>query len=507
MKNLLLFLTIGFLTIGCANYAYADVDRVDQVDSARDGSIVALAIRTQEEFSNAINGSLSSWYVENTLTGNILQFNRVCESAEGLVLSITGALDEADTYFSDNTWKAVFWHGDRCINTRTDFVTGAGIAGLQTRISEYFLYTDATNFRASPGATKQNAITTGAGLLAAMNLGLSNTYFVEQPSTGAILRLERVCGAIVHVTGSANDGTQDLIVGQDGSVSGITWYNGRCGNSHSLWISSDLQSQIAGYLNWTQAVNFGNAVRRAIYPHDGSTPAKAVETYAEFEAVKGNDTIYIKDTTTGDIIAFRSVCNANGGYVYDVQGANRVDTVFDFRADWVAGISNWHRGEGTKCWGGYDYSSSANGTSGLQARIQAYLNHTEATNYSHLDRDGSRPSKAVRTYAQFEAAQANNIIYAENVDTGDIIAFQKVCQGINSHVNTYDVVGAGQGEDLRSLFNFDADSVAAVYSQAQYGITHCDTHYQYHQQVFRDAGLQARIQVYIQHTNADNFGR
>ncbi|PVZ68762.1 hypothetical protein [Pelagibaculum spongiae] len=482
------------------------VDPVDPVDPVRDGSIVALAIRTQEEFSNAINGSLSSWYVENTLTGNILQFNRVCESAEGLVLSITGALDEADTYFSDNTWKAVFWHGDRCINTRTDFVTGAGIAGLQARISEYFLYTDATNFGITrDGSTPALAIRTHRELVANVP-AVGQSRYVENTTTGDIIQMNAFCGGFtgltpINVTGAAQDGSADYYVATlTGEWGTASWHQGRCSDAfdivgHAGRENTGFQNVINAYIQNTTATNFRDGY---VPVRNGSTVALAIRTQEEFSnAINGSlSSWYVENTLTGNILQFNRVCESAEGLVLSITGAlDEADTYFSSNT-WKAVF--WH---GDRCINTRTDFVAGAGIAGLQARISEYFLYTDATNFG-ITRDGSTPALAIRTHREFVAnlLAVGQSRYVENTTTGDIIQMNAFCGGFTGST-LINVTGAAQDGSADNYVNIRT----GFWGAASWLRGRCSDSFKAHQTGRENAGFQSVINAYIQYTTATNF--
>ncbi|PVZ71823.1 hypothetical protein [Pelagibaculum spongiae] len=97
----------------------------------------------------------------------------------------------------------------------------------------------------------------------------TDSIFVKQTSTGAILRLGRQCGPVFKFAGDIADGLADWVINDDGTLSFISWLNGqRCASTANINDEhKQLQYIIETQLQWTTSTNFGTIVPREIYPN------------------------------------------------------------------------------------------------------------------------------------------------------------------------------------------------------------------------------------------------
>ncbi len=487
----------------------------------RPGSTIELAIEDGDILvAIAEAGAVGDqFYVKHTASGAIIRLTNLEPTDRATyfttdVNDLTGASDISNDKDRSNNWGLVDWTTTR-VTARGVFNPGSFQQTIATLLKAG-AYNYGTPISSLPGNVVQNPITSGSALVAAMQLELYDNFYVEQVSTGAILRLERVCGAVVHVTGTSTDGSQDLVVNSGtGELSGITWLDGRCGSSHNLWGDESLQTQIGGYLEWTHAFNFGTQVRRAIYPHDGSTAAKAVETFAEFEANKDRDRIHVRDTESGSVIVFASICSNDPAlYTYSVEGAtegarefDNLNTKFDFNGNYVQNVISFTPYSiFNSCEGNYSLSSNMfYGTEGLQRRVRELLSNSNPTNWGHLSRDGSSLNRAIQTSAELSsyAPQPGEVVYVEDVTTGDIIAFRGICNRVNDQW-IVDALGAPRVDALLDR-NEQRYALVIQWNGGDTARDNCDGVYTFQSYVHGDAGVRAIIQAYIQHTDAMNF--
>ncbi|PVZ68767.1 hypothetical protein [Pelagibaculum spongiae] len=341
---------------------------------SRDGSTIENAITTNEDFLIAIDlPDANSWYVEDTTTGNILQFNRFPCSNGTFVMYVTGAEDDGDTTIQDGRWVEINRTGESRCDIRRVELEYPGTAGLQFRISAFVASTDATNFR--PGFTVESAITTNEDFLIAIDLPSANSWYVEDTTTGNILQFNRFpCSNgtfVMYVTGAEDDGDTTI---QDGRWAEINQTGGNRCDIRRVELeylgTAGLQFRISAFVARTDATNFrpGFAVESAITTSEDFLTA--------IEA--GATSLYVEDTSTGDIIQVNRGCDYNNSVTLSVTGASAGgDTVV---SNGVWGGIVWDNLHGGRCAAGVIDLYSA-GTIGMQERIQLYIVLTDATNF------------------------------------------------------------------------------------------------------------------------------
>ncbi|PVZ72404.1 hypothetical protein [Pelagibaculum spongiae] len=109
------------------------------------------------------------------------------------------------------------------------------------------------------GSTPELAVETYADLIAAIDLGFHDFWYVKHTETGAIVRFTTFCGdddRTLHVQGAPHDGSEDFALAFSGVLE-VDWLGLPCKTAYSTGEYSTLQDKVLDLVTRGIATNYG----------------------------------------------------------------------------------------------------------------------------------------------------------------------------------------------------------------------------------------------------------